>query len=94
MLIAFERAGCAMHLFQILLPCANNAGRPLEKEDFDRVKEELAGRFPGVTVHLQKPAEGVWRQGTASSNDDIVDLAGFFLYSTPKADPWVLKILQ
>ena len=61
-----------MHLFQILLPCADNAGRPFAKEDFDRVKEELAGRFRGVTAYLQKPAEGVWRQGTASSNDDIV----------------------
>lgn len=39
-----------MHLFQILLPRADNDGRPFEREAFDRVKEELAARFDGVTT--------------------------------------------
>ena len=61
-----------MYLFQILLPQADNSGQPFSREDFDNVKEELAGRFEGVTAYLQAPAEGLWRQGTRSDSDDIV----------------------
>jgi len=61
-----------MYLFQILLPRADNAGQPFAREDFDRVKEELASRFEGVTAYLQAPAEGLWRQGAESDSDDIV----------------------
>lgn len=61
-----------MHLVQILLPRADNTGRLFAREDFDRVKEELAGSFEGVTAYLQAPAEGLWRQGAMSENDEIV----------------------
>ncbi|MBZ9777133.1 hypothetical protein [Mesorhizobium sp. CO1-1-8] len=57
-----------MHLIQILLPRADNEGKPFAKEEFDRVKEELALRFDGVTAYLRAPAEGVWRDGA----DEIV----------------------
>jgi hypothetical protein len=61
-----------MYLFQILLPRADNTGRPFAREDFDRVKEGLARRFDGVTAYLQAPAEGLWLHGAQSGNDDIV----------------------
>ncbi|RVD52884.1 hypothetical protein EN750_28095 [Mesorhizobium sp. M7A.F.Ca.ET.027.03.2.1] len=61
-----------MHLFQILLPRADNAGQPFAREDFDRVKEELAADFEGVTAYLQAPAEGLWREGGQADNDDVV----------------------
>lgn len=61
-----------MHLFQILLPRADNDGAPFAREAFDEVKEELAGRFDGVTAYLRAPAEGVWRQGGQAGDDDIV----------------------
>lgn len=61
-----------MHLFQILLPRADNTGQPFAREDFDRVKEELAADFEGVTAYLQAPAEGLWREGGQTDNDDIV----------------------
>ncbi|MGX9146318.1 hypothetical protein [Mesorhizobium sp. 128a] len=61
-----------MHLVQILLPRADTGGQPFPREDFDRVKEELASRFKGVTAYLQAPAEGLWQQGTESDRDDIV----------------------
>ncbi|KAA3452162.1 hypothetical protein C7I87_02985 [Mesorhizobium sp. SARCC-RB16n] len=57
-----------MQLVQILLPRTDNAGKPFAREDFDRVKDELALRFDGVTAYLRTPAEGVWRQG----EDEIV----------------------
>jgi hypothetical protein len=61
-----------MHLVQILLPRADNSGQPFNREDFDRVKEELAADFEGVTAYLQAPAEGLWRQGGQADNDHIV----------------------
>jgi hypothetical protein len=61
-----------MHLVQILLPVADNSGKAFAKGDFDRVKEELASRFEGVTAYLQAPAEGVWREGAGSETDEIV----------------------
>lgn len=61
-----------MHLFQILLPRADNSGKPFPKHDFDRVKEELADRFEGVTAYLQSPVEGLWREGGQSGKDEIV----------------------
>ncbi|WP_245316455.1 KTSC domain-containing protein [Mesorhizobium wenxiniae] len=59
-LTAFQRA-VANHLVHILLPSADNTGRPFGREDFDRVKEDLASCFEGVTAYLQAPAEGQWR---------------------------------
>ena len=61
-----------MHLVQVLLPRADNQGQPFEREDFDRLKEELASQFDGVTAYLQAPAEGLWRQGADSDIDEIV----------------------
>lgn len=66
------KGAVAMHFFQILLPSADNNGQPFAREEFDRVKEELASRFDGVTAYLQAPAEGVWRKGRQSSHDEIV----------------------
>jgi hypothetical protein len=61
-----------MHLVQILLPRADNTGRPFGREHFDRVKEDLASCFEGVTAYLQAPAEGQWQDREQSSQDDIV----------------------
>lgn len=61
-----------MHLFQILLPRADNDGKPFAREEFDRVKEDLASKFDGVTAYLQAPAEGLWHQGGQGGGDDIV----------------------
>ncbi|MER8440712.1 hypothetical protein NKH36_33185 [Mesorhizobium sp. M1312] len=61
-----------MHLVQILLPRADNTGQPFGRDDFDRVKEDLASRFDGVTAYLRAPAEGQWQDGERSSKEDIV----------------------
>src|SRR3954470_2537390 len=71
-----------MHLVQILLPRSDNAGEPFAKEDFDRVKDELANTFKGVTAYLRTPAEGVWKPGTEPDIDEIV----IFEVMTEKVD--------
>lgn len=61
-----------MHLFEILLPLYDNEGRSFGAGEFDRVSEELAARFGGVTAFRRSPAEGVWREGGEESRDRIV----------------------
>ena len=61
-----------MHLVQILLPRADNSGCPFPEREFDKVMDELAQEFDGVTAYLRAPAEGLWRQGNNASHDDIV----------------------
>ncbi|UXN66314.1 hypothetical protein N8E89_24425 (plasmid) [Phyllobacterium sp. A18/5-2] len=61
-----------MHLVQILLPCADNNGQLFESAEYDRVKEDLASSFDGVTAYLRAPAEGLWREGAEASHDEIV----------------------
>ena len=64
-----------MHLVQILLPVYDNDGRAFGREAFAGVREELTGRFGGVTAHLRSPAEGAWRDpGGGVDRDDVVIL--------------------
>jgi hypothetical protein len=44
-----------MHLVQILLPVYDNEGKPLLHETFGSLREELAGRFGGLTAFTQSP---------------------------------------
>jgi hypothetical protein len=61
-----------MYLVQILLPCADNSGSLFPKEDFERLKLELASEFGGVTAQVQAPADGLWKVGPEESHDEIV----------------------
>ena len=61
-----------MFLVEILLPLYDNEGRRFGSEEFDRVRDELAGRFGGVTAFRRSPAEGVWREGGDESRDRVV----------------------
>ena len=61
-----------MHLVEMLLPLYDNEGRAFGSGEFDRVSEELAARFGGVTAFRRSPAEGVWREGGEESRDRVV----------------------
>lgn len=61
-----------MHLVQILLPTADNAGRRFPQEQFEALRQELTNRFGGATVFSQAPAEGFWRDGDGTAKDLIV----------------------
>lgn len=66
------------YLIQILLPMADNAGRPFPKGTLEQIKAGLTDRFGGVTAHSRAPAEGVWASPHADGQhagkhvDDIV----------------------
>ena len=61
-----------MFLVEILLPLYDNEGRRFGAGEFDRVRDELAERFGGVTAFRRAPAEGVWREGGEESRDRVV----------------------
>jgi len=61
-----------VHLVELLLPLYDNEGRSFGAAEFDRVRDELAGRFGGVTAFRRSPAEGVWREGGEESRDRVV----------------------
>src|SRR5689334_5897338 len=66
--------GCTavMHLIQILLPLADNEGKPLGPEPFAEVKSELTKRFKGLTAYSRAPAEGLWKPRQNTKRDEIV----------------------
>ncbi|HEX8119065.1 MAG TPA: hypothetical protein VF521_17435 [Pyrinomonadaceae bacterium] len=61
-----------MFLVEILLPLYDNEGRRFGAEEFDRVRDELAARFGGVTAFRRAPGEGLWRVGGEESRDRVV----------------------
>ena len=61
-----------MYLVEILLPLYDNDGRRFDAGEFDRVRDELAERFGGVTAFRRSPAEGVWKEGGEESRDRIL----------------------
>jgi hypothetical protein len=61
-----------VYLVEILLPLYDNEGRAFGADAFDRVSDELAARFGGVTAFRRSPAEGVWRDGGGESRDRVV----------------------
>jgi hypothetical protein len=61
-----------MHLVELLLPLYDNEGRRFVAVDFDRVRDELAEAFGGVTAFRRAPAEGVWKESGGELTQDRV----------------------
>ena len=61
-----------MYLVEILLPLYDNEGRRFGAGEFDRVRDELAEHFGGVTAFRRSPAEGLWKEGGETSRDRVV----------------------
>jgi hypothetical protein len=64
-----------MHLIEILLPLADNEGKPFPGAMHAQVRDELAEHFGGVTAFTRSPAEGLWKEdGGEPDRDDVVIL--------------------
>jgi hypothetical protein len=61
-----------MHLIQILLPLADNAGHPFPRDVLQAIQTELSQRFGGLTAYSRAPAKGVWTQSGGQQEDDII----------------------
>jgi hypothetical protein len=62
-----------MHLIQLLLPLYNNEKKPLSKELFVQVRNELVARFGGLTAYSRAPVSGLWQEDDGqTAHDDLV----------------------
>jgi hypothetical protein len=62
-----------MHLVQLFLPLADDAGQRFPKAEFDAVRDLLADRHGGVTSFVRAPAIGLWEDAAGHvERDDIV----------------------
>lgn len=71
------------YLIQILLPLSDNDGQPFAHTEYARVRDELTGRFGGMTAFTRGPAEGFWKEKADTVRDDIV----VFEVMGPDLDP-------
>lgn len=56
------------YLIEILFPLAADEGRTV----LERVRDELTEVFGGVTMHVNAPAEGLWKNEGDVDRDRIV----------------------
>jgi hypothetical protein len=66
------RTGKDNYLVQILLPLADNRGRPLPWKLYKEIQKELTERFKGLTAYSRAPAEGLWKPRRGTKRDEIV----------------------
>ncbi|MFN2579204.1 MAG: hypothetical protein ABR607_16145 [Pyrinomonadaceae bacterium] len=62
-----------MHLIQILLPLSDPQKQKFPHDYFEKVREDLAKRFGGVTAFVRSPAVGLWKESDEEiSRDDVL----------------------
>ena len=61
-----------MFLIELFVPLAKPQGGSIDQAVFDRIKQQLAERFGGVTAFVQAPAEGVWKSPSEETIEDRV----------------------
>jgi hypothetical protein len=61
-----------MHLVQLLLPVADNAGHAFSRHMYADLAHSLTARFGGVTAYTRNAAEGYWGSKTQRRDDMYV----------------------
>ncbi|HEY8607616.1 MAG TPA: hypothetical protein VIM12_10940 [Noviherbaspirillum sp.] len=62
-----------MFLIQILLPLYDNQGRRLPAAVHGMTRDELVGRFGGLTAYTRAPASGLWQEDAGHTvHDELV----------------------
>lgn len=62
----------AQHLIEILLPLADNEGRPFDRELYRVLQRDLTDEFGGATAFTRAPALGEVKEGGGVVHDQIV----------------------
>lgn len=60
------------HVVEIFLPLKDREGRPQPPEAFVQTRDELVGRFGGLTAFTRSPAEGLWEPRPGEREKDEV----------------------
>ena len=62
-----------MQLIQILLPIRDNLGRPIDRSQFQDLRQRLIERYGGLTAYVRSPAEGLWKdEKDKTIHDEVV----------------------
>jgi hypothetical protein len=61
-----------MYLVELLLPVADNEGKPFSDDVYAAIRQQLIDTFGGLTAYGRAPAMGVWADNGAQQHDDIV----------------------
>lgn len=62
-----------MQLLQIFIPLRDNAGQQFTEKKFLDLRKELMDTFGGVTVYIQSPVSGVWKETSGTPiNDELI----------------------
>lgn len=63
-----------LHIVEIYLPLKDREGRPQPREAFVQTREELVGRFGGLTAFTRSPAQGLWepREGEREKDEIVI----------------------
>jgi hypothetical protein len=61
------------HVVQLLLPLFDNDGRAFPKGAYREVRDELVGRFGGLTAYTRAPASGLWHEDEGQTvRDELI----------------------
>ena len=60
--------------YELYVPLHDNEGRPIDEEKLNRLKRRLVDEFGGLT-HFPQTNEGLWKVGTHTFRDQIVNLS-------------------
>jgi hypothetical protein len=58
------------HVVEIFLPLKTKDGAPQPRELYAQVRDELVGRFGGLTAFTRAPAEGLWEPQPGEREQD------------------------
>ena len=61
-----------MYLIQVLLPIVDETGEPFPIQHFGALRDELTGRYGGVTIYSSAPAEGIWKADSGKPVRDSI----------------------
>ena len=61
-----------MHIVELFLPLRRNDGSDQPRYLFAELREELVGKFGGLTIYSRAPAEGLWEDGEQVDREPMV----------------------
>ena len=59
---------------QILLPVYDSSGKTFDRSLYRHVRQELLGKFGGLTTYSRAPAKGLWAEGDHEVVKDDIEV--------------------
>ena len=75
-----------MFLVQLLLPIYDDSGQRLPHALFAQLRDELTGRYGGVTAFFRSPAQGTWKEESGAVDVDEIVMCEVMVQTLDR--PW------